>query len=151
MTSPDAFFIFSKCWLSGLLGGGWGDGGRKGQKMAQNDQKNLSHSISQELYLIWLWFLVHMCKMMISPAIFFIFSKVWFFGFFKVHQWMARKFRGVPHLLHMCVIFYKVVGFVSNNLIPSNVFFNLDFQQLSYVSNVPRTNKFMSVNVLFTT
>ena len=44
MTSPDAFFIFSKFWFSGLLGeGGWGGGkggvGGKGQKMAQNDQK----------------------------------------------------------------------------------------------------------------
>ena len=43
----------------------------------------LPHSVTQELYLIWLWLLVHMCKMMISPAIFFIliFSKLWFFGF----------------------------------------------------------------------
>ena len=36
-------------------------------------QKKISHCISQELYLIWLWFLVHTCKMMISPAIFFHF------------------------------------------------------------------------------
>ena len=60
-----AFFIFSK--------------GIKGQKMAQNDKKIfLPHSVSQKPY-IWLWFLVH--KMMISPAIIFIFSKFWFFGF----------------------------------------------------------------------
>ena len=51
----------------------------------------------------------------------------------------------------MCVIFYKEVDFVSKNLIPSNVFFNLDFQQFSYVLNVRRTNTFMSVAVLFTT
>ena len=39
-------------------------------------------SISQELYLVWLWFLVHMCKNEEneSPAIF-IFSKFWFFSF----------------------------------------------------------------------
>ena len=56
----------------------------KGQKMAQNDKKFcLSHSKSQESYLIWLWFFVHMCKMMISSAIFFIFSKFWFFGFLE--------------------------------------------------------------------
>ena len=36
--------------------------GVKGQKMAQNDKTNLSHSVSQKLYLIWLWFLVHVCK-----------------------------------------------------------------------------------------
>ena len=150
MTSSDVFFIFSKFWFIGLLGGrGGGNRVENGPKR----QKAMSHSVSQELYLIWLCFVVHVhtCKMMISPAIIFLFSKVWFSRFFKVHQWMARKFRGVPHLLHMCVIFYKVVGFVSKNLIPSNVFFNLDFQQFSYVLNVPRTNNFMSVNVLFTT
>ena len=54
----------------------------KWQKMAQNDKKFcLSHSISQELYLIWLWFLAHWYKIMVSPAIFFIFSKFWFFRF----------------------------------------------------------------------
>ena len=58
--------------------------GLKWQKMAQNNKKYcLPHSISQELYLIWLWFLVHLCKMMISPAIFFIFSKFWFFGLLR--------------------------------------------------------------------
>ena len=46
----------------------------KGQKTVHNDKKFcLSHSISQEPYIIWLWFLVHMCKMMISPVNFFIF------------------------------------------------------------------------------
>ena len=54
----------------------------KQPNMAQNDNKLcLSDSLSQELYLIWLWFLIHLCKMMISPASFFIFSKFWFFGF----------------------------------------------------------------------
>ena len=37
--------------------------GVKGQKMAQNDRKLcLSHSISQEAYIVWSWFLVHMCN-----------------------------------------------------------------------------------------
>ena len=48
-------------------------------------------------------------------------------------------------------IFCKVVDFVSKNLIPSNVFFNLDFQQFFYILNVPRTNNFMTGSVLFTT
>ena len=43
--------------------------------------------------------------------------------------------------------FYKVVDFVSKNLISSKIFFSLDFQQFSYV---PRTNNFMNVSVLFT-
>ena len=60
MTTLDAFFIFSKFWIFGLLVRVKG----KGQKMAQNDKKKeeKSHSVSQELYLILLWFLVHMCR-----------------------------------------------------------------------------------------
>ena len=65
----------------------------KGQKMTQIDKKfSLSHSVSQEPYLIWLWFLVHMYKMMISPAIFFIFSKLWFCLFFG--GWDKREENG---------------------------------------------------------
>ena len=46
--------------------------------MAQNDQKfHLSQSAFQEPDRIWLWFLVHMCKMIISPASLFSFSKFW--------------------------------------------------------------------------
>ena len=45
-------------------------------------QKNsLSHSICQEPYIISLWFLVHMSKIMMSPAIFFIFQNFDFWGF----------------------------------------------------------------------
>ena len=54
--------------------------GWKGEKMAHNYiQKIVCLTLyPQELYLIWLWFLVHICKMMISPAFFF------FFHFFKI-------------------------------------------------------------------
>ena len=39
----------------------------KWQKMAQNEKKFcLFHSVSQELYFILLWFLVHLCKMIFS-------------------------------------------------------------------------------------
>ena len=34
-----------------------------------------SHTISQNQYSIWSWVLVHLCKMMISPGVFFIFFK----------------------------------------------------------------------------
>ena len=77
MASPDTLFIFWRFWFYGLLG----EGGSKCKKMALNDKKICLTSLSQEPYLIWLWFLVHMCKMMISPAIFFIFSKFWFYHF----------------------------------------------------------------------
>ena len=46
----------------------------KDQKMAQ---KIMSVApISQEACIIWVWFLVHMCKMMTAPEAFFIFSKL---------------------------------------------------------------------------
>ena len=69
--SPGTFFSFSKFWFAEMLGVGVG-GLVKRWKMVQNDKKlYLSHSVSQEMYIIWLWFLVHMCKIMISPAVFF--------------------------------------------------------------------------------
>ena len=90
----------------------------KGQKMAQMDKKfSLSHSVSQEPYLIWLWFLVHMYKMMISPAIFFIFSKFWFFCFLgggikgkkmtHSNQFQSVKFyisRTIDHIIKIFVM-----------------------------------------------
>ena len=55
--------------------------GVKGQKMAQDDKKLcLLYLISQEPYIIWLSYIADLCKMMISPVVFFIFSKFWFFG-----------------------------------------------------------------------
>ena len=102
MTSPDAIFISLKCWFWRLLE----EEGVKGAKNGLKWQKILSHFVSQELYLIWLWFLLHMCKMMISPAIFFHFFKSLIFRVFQNSSINAkRKFWGVPHLPHMCVIF----------------------------------------------
>ena len=66
--------------------------GVKGKKMAQNDKAFcLPCSLSQKPYLIWLWFSVHMCKMMISPAIIFIFLKFWFFGVLGGREWKGKK------------------------------------------------------------
>ena len=76
------FFFFWKCWFLGSLRGLVGGVGSrvKEQKMVQNDKKSyLSHSVPQEQYVIWLWFLVHMYKM-ISPGIFIV-SKFLSFGF----------------------------------------------------------------------
>ena len=75
--SPGIFFIFFKILIFKII-----RGEVKGQKMAQSDKIFcLSHSEFQEPYIIWLWFLVHMCKMMISPANFFIFQNFDFWGF----------------------------------------------------------------------
>ena len=53
----------------------------KGQKMAQNDKKLcLSCLISQEPYIIWSSFMVHMCNRIISPGFFKIYSKFLFLG-----------------------------------------------------------------------
>ena len=55
--------------------------------MVQNGKKFcLSRSISQEPYIIWLLFMVHLCKI-IYPGYFFIFSKFWFF-------WMLGGLKG---------------------------------------------------------
>ena len=65
ITSPVALFISSKLWFLTLLG-------VKGQKMVQNDKKICwSHSVSHKPCIIWSWFLVHMCKMMISSFFWF--------------------------------------------------------------------------------
>ena len=71
-----AVFSFYQILIFGVVSG------VKTQKMAQNDKKFcMSHFISQEPYIIWLSFMVHLCKMMISPGSFFIFSKFGIFGF----------------------------------------------------------------------
>ena len=74
------FHFFSKILVFGIIRGG----GLliKGQKMVQNGKKFcLSQSVSQEPYIIWLWLLVHMCKMMVSPANFLIFQNLDFWVF----------------------------------------------------------------------
>ena len=75
MISPYVFLQFFKISIFGVVRG------LKGQKMVQNDKKFCpSHSISQKPYIIRLSFMVHLCKMIISPGAFFIFSSFWFFG-----------------------------------------------------------------------
>ena len=75
MISPGIFFVFVKFWFFGLLAGKGGKRTKNGPKR----QKILSRSISQEPYVIWLLFMVHICKMIFSGA-FFIFSKFLFSG-----------------------------------------------------------------------
>ena len=57
--------------------------------MAKNDQFSLLHYIFQEPCIIWLSFMVHTCKMIISPVVFFfIFSK------FQSLGWGGRGVKG---------------------------------------------------------
>ena len=72
--SPGLFFHFFKILIFRVFRG------IKGQKMVQNDIKlSLSCSIYQEPYIKWLSFMVHMCKMIISPGVFFQFFKILIF------------------------------------------------------------------------
>ena len=74
MISPGVFFfVFFFNFLKILIF--WVHRVVKGQKMSQNDKKFcLLCSISQESYTIWLPFMVQMCKMIISPGVFFNFK-----------------------------------------------------------------------------
>ena len=68
------FSFFLKFWFFGLLGGG-GHGGRsKREKNGPRWQKNsVLHFISQEPYIIWSWFMIHMWKGIIYPVFVFTF------------------------------------------------------------------------------
>ena len=75
--------FFFKILTFGIIKGGVG-------KRAKNHPKwqkimSVSLCISGTVHHI-LWFLVHMCKMMISSK-FFNFSKFWFWGFFRGVKW----------------------------------------------------------------
>ena len=60
----------------------------KGQKVVQNDKTFcLSCSISQELCIIWFSFMVHVCKMIISPGFLFHFFKILIF-------WVVMEVKG---------------------------------------------------------
>ena len=51
------------------------------QKMVWNDNKFcLLHFISQEPYIMWLSFMVHIFAIIISSLVLFIFPKIWFSG-----------------------------------------------------------------------
>ena len=86
---------FQKFWFSGLL--------VKEQKTVQNDENFfLSYSISQEPYIIWLSFMVHICKMIISPSVAFIFSKFWFLG--SSGGWKGKKQSKITN--NVCRVLY---------------------------------------------
>ena len=82
--SRQFFNFFFKILIFRIIRRGrvWGEEVIKGQETTQNEEKLcMSHYVSQEPYIIWLWFLVPMCKMVISPENFFIFQNFDFWGF----------------------------------------------------------------------
>ena len=68
MTSLDVFFYFFKSLIFWVVWGG------KRQNMTQNDKKNLSLTLYLKNHTSYDWFLIHMCKITISPAIFLFFQ-----------------------------------------------------------------------------
>ena len=110
MTSPSAFFLFFQNFNF--------PGCYRGNRVKKG-------FCQEPPCILWLWFLVHMYQMMISPVLFqwdvislrflvhmynMIFLSVFLyfliFLIFQFHQWMPEtKFWGVSHL-HICVIFF---------------------------------------------
>ena len=83
---PGVFFTFSKCWFSGLLGGGGGNRAKNSPKW-----QTMSVVLNISGYIIWSLFVVHMCKMIISPGVFFYYH----YYFFKVLIfWVVRRVKG---------------------------------------------------------
>ena len=80
---PRRVFIFSKFWFFGLLGRSKGKNGPKWQKLWP------LHFMSQESYIIWSWYMIHMCKRIISSGVFYIFSKFKFLV--SIVEWKSKK------------------------------------------------------------
>ena len=133
MISPATFFSFFKFWFFGLLSG------VKSQKMAQNNKKfSLSHSVSQELYQ----FLVHIRKMMLSPAIFFSFSKFWFFRFLGSRG--VVKGETMTHNDHFQSVTLYISGIVDHNI----KIFGTQVNSCSSSSSINTKQKFWSCSHL---
>ena len=94
------FFKILLFWVVRVEGVKKGKNGPKWQKI-------MSHFVSQELYHMWLWLLVHICKMMISPANFFIFFLSYFSGFSKfINKHQKKILRCAPPSSHVCDFFW---------------------------------------------
>ena len=87
----------------------------KGHKMVQNDKTLYPLcSISQDPYIIWLSFMIHMCKMIISPCVFSIFFNIFIFRVVSGvkgqkmtknwQKWQKNYVRRAPYL-RMVVIY----------------------------------------------
>ena len=75
MISPGYFFSKFWCYLQAFFSKFW-------QKMVQNQKRFcLLNAMSLEPYIIWLSFVVDICKMIISPGFFFHFLKILIFWF----------------------------------------------------------------------
>ena len=101
-------FIFSKILIFWILKG------LKGQKMVQNDKRFcLLHAISQEPYIIWLSFIVEICKIIIPPVVFLNFKILIF--------WVVRGLKGnctsgtVHHMIVCKMMIFPANFFIFQN------------------------------------
>ena len=112
----------------------WTVRGVKGQRNGPRWQKKncLVHFISQEPCIIWLSFMVHLCKMMISPGFCFIFSKFGFSGLLGGEVWKGKKWKNGPkwEKILPCsisqesyIIWFSFMLLIFKMIIPPGVFF----------------------------
>ena len=91
--SLQVFFIFLKILILHIVSG------VKEQKMTQNDKTLCSpHSMSQEPCIIWLSFMVHICKIIIFLCVLFLFSGSP--GWWKGRKWSKMTKHSVCHTLY---------------------------------------------------
>ena len=100
--------------------------GVKEQKMVQNNKKFCpSHSVSQEPYIIWLSFMLHLCKMIISPGNF-SFSQdfdFWVVSEVKGQRMIQNDKKVLSVALHIWgTIHHMTVIYVCKMIISSGVF-----------------------------
>ena len=97
---PVFFSFFFEIFIFGA------DSAKNGPKL----QKILSHSVSQELYLILFWFLVHICKMMIFPSIFVSCFQISDFSGFSelINKCQKEILRCAPTSSHVCDFFFVI-------------------------------------------
>ena len=81
--------------------------GCKRAKIAQNEKSQLhpSRTKSQEQYSLWSWFLVHLCKMMISLGVFFFFIYINFH--FSDCYWVKRAKKWTKMTKKFCRLYFK--------------------------------------------
>ena len=111
----------------------------KGQKLVKIAKKFCpSHSISQEPYIIWSSFVVHNCKMIISPSVFFICFEMLIFGLLggstgKKKKWskMGESFVCHPPYLRNHTSWFSFMLHMCEMILSRGVFFHF-FQILIF-------------------
>ena len=96
---------------------------------------------------MWSWFLIHLCKMKISPRIFFIFSKFWFFELLsavKQGLCLSHFISQEPYIIYMSFIVHLCKMMISSGAF--FIFSKFWFSRLSgglKGQNIVQNNKFV--------